>query len=604
MRKAFTLLASLLISVAVMGQNYIPVSAKAIQYAGGQNPPTLLAGGELCFLGTDANDTPIAFQPGGSGQVVSLAACTPIANGAIFGFSIANPALTTPQNIRYRITITGPYGHGLLYSCPNVAVAAPSFNFDTLVCSNQTIPPTPSGPESLGQKLRRLAAAAAVGNSLVNSPLSPPAAWQGSVAYTYGAVVSNGGNLYICQTAGTSAGSGGPTGTGAAGITDGGVTWFFYGVSSITTASPLAPTLTYAASAPAGLTLAFNAQASPSLFAFSGGRQVNYFTAVSLWSNTVPGTGNLSAACTNCNGSYQSYSFKTDAPKFWVSLSTSTDVRFLVDDHYVSLSFSHVAVGGTGGITFDFSNAGGRAVRTITMESGLATGIVGVYVDPASKVWAPAQDSPILMVQGDSFAGGAGGFPFYRQDWPTEVGKLLGISNTVNVAQGGTGYIAAGTTYSIPNRTTRDVCPQSPNVLIDEGGINESGQPAANIQAAVLTTLQGQRACLPYAVIVVIGIPFGTSGPSAANIAAENAIAAGVAQFIAQTNDPLTFFIRVSTDPNGAWFTGTGTIGSPVGSGNNDVCIINQPHPQQACIDRFAARLSNAIRTQVLPSIP
>lgn len=50
--------------------------------------------------------------------------------------------------------------------------------------------------------------------------------WAASRAYVVGQQVLNGGNVYRCTVAGTSAGSGGPTGTGT-GITDGGVTWNF-----------------------------------------------------------------------------------------------------------------------------------------------------------------------------------------------------------------------------------------------------------------------------------------------------------------------------------------------------------------------------------------
>jgi hypothetical protein len=55
--------------------------------------------------------------------------------------------------------------------------------------------------------------------------------WQASRAYAVGDQVSNGGNLYRATAAGTSAGSGGPSGTGAS-ITDGGVTWAFVQVGS------------------------------------------------------------------------------------------------------------------------------------------------------------------------------------------------------------------------------------------------------------------------------------------------------------------------------------------------------------------------------------
>jgi len=53
-------------------------------------------------------------------------------------------------------------------------------------------------------------------------------AWQASTPYVLNQQVNNGGNTYICTTAGTSAGSGGPTGTGS-GITDGTAVWNYVG---------------------------------------------------------------------------------------------------------------------------------------------------------------------------------------------------------------------------------------------------------------------------------------------------------------------------------------------------------------------------------------
>lgn len=59
----------------------------------------------------------------------------------------------------------------------------------------------------------------------LNSTAAPN--WAGSTAYTVGAFRTNGANQYKCVTAGTSASSGGPTGTGA-GITDGTAVWDYY----------------------------------------------------------------------------------------------------------------------------------------------------------------------------------------------------------------------------------------------------------------------------------------------------------------------------------------------------------------------------------------
>ena len=54
--------------------------------------------------------------------------------------------------------------------------------------------------------------------------------WLASTAYSVGDRVSNGANTYVATTAGTSAASGGPTGTGT-GIADGSVVWAFEGIN-------------------------------------------------------------------------------------------------------------------------------------------------------------------------------------------------------------------------------------------------------------------------------------------------------------------------------------------------------------------------------------
>lgn len=51
-------------------------------------------------------------------------------------------------------------------------------------------------------------------------------AWQGSKGYAVGDQVQNGGSVYRATVAGTSAASGGPSGTGGS-ITDSGVTWTY-----------------------------------------------------------------------------------------------------------------------------------------------------------------------------------------------------------------------------------------------------------------------------------------------------------------------------------------------------------------------------------------
>lgn len=75
------------------------------------------------------------------------------------------------------------------------------------------------------------------GGSVVVHQMLCAATWQASTAYVVGDRVVNGANQYRCTTAGTSASSGGPTGTGT-GITDGGAVWAFEGAAEITVTPP------------------------------------------------------------------------------------------------------------------------------------------------------------------------------------------------------------------------------------------------------------------------------------------------------------------------------------------------------------------------------
>lgn len=61
------------------------------------------------------------------------------------------------------------------------------------------------------------------------------AAWQASTAYNPGEYVTNGGNLYVCKSAGASDGSGGPTGTDEdTEVADSTVSWLYIPTSSWT----------------------------------------------------------------------------------------------------------------------------------------------------------------------------------------------------------------------------------------------------------------------------------------------------------------------------------------------------------------------------------
>lgn len=94
-------------------------------------------------------------------------------------------------------------------------------------------------------------------NTVTTDPSLTQAAWAASTAYTLGTQVTNGGRVYACVAAGTSAGSGGPTGTTNA-ITDGTVTWTYMGQVQVNPFAGEFPTVNYTTSSPAGLANIFN----------------------------------------------------------------------------------------------------------------------------------------------------------------------------------------------------------------------------------------------------------------------------------------------------------------------------------------------------------
>jgi uncharacterized phage protein gp47/JayE len=82
-------------------------------------------------------------------------------------------------------------------------------------------------------------------------------AWAATTGYSAfsaiaaGSLVTNGGNIYACTVAGTSAGSGGPTGTGTA-IVDGGCTWRYVAAGGAAVGIPVQGGTTGPLVAPAG----------------------------------------------------------------------------------------------------------------------------------------------------------------------------------------------------------------------------------------------------------------------------------------------------------------------------------------------------------------
>ncbi len=105
-----------------------------------------------------------------------------------------------------------------------------SKGFEVLVGTNGT---TVSAGTQFG-----VANSSAVFASDSDATIATLSAWATTHAYVQGDLVSHVGNVYSCTTGGTSAGSGGPTGTSTT-ITDGSVVWFYVAAGSAAVVVPI-----------------------------------------------------------------------------------------------------------------------------------------------------------------------------------------------------------------------------------------------------------------------------------------------------------------------------------------------------------------------------
>lgn len=462
----------------------------------------------------------------------------------------------------------------------------------------------------LGQKLRRLAAAAAVSNPLTNPPLTLPAAWTANAVYTMGTVVTNGGNQYICYAAGTAAASGGPSGTGSAPIADNTASWHYSGVSRISANSPAAPALSYVSGAnPTGLANIYTGVSKPGCFYFAGGTPTASPTVpasqLAFPSVTEGSTGGNCGYNNGKNNFYWAVTFETDAPKFAIGTNNnnSNPRRVIIDGQYYNDGGDAVSVGNPTWAVYDFSAAGGRKTRRVTMEGYGPVYFAGVCVDAQSAVWAPpAVDQVKVAVLGSSIEGGGNNYPILPSSaWCTQVGKYLGWSDVRNLGIGGTGYIQPGSYTNYAGHLS-DATSFSPDIVIVGGPINDAntGSTQAQIQAAALSLFQQVRAALPNAIIIAGGQYPAASGPSAACLAGEAGVQAAVSQF----GDGKTFFVPIANDANGSWITGTGKVTAATGTGNSDVYTSSDgTHPVQLGIDYAARRWATAIRQNVLTQL-
>jgi hypothetical protein len=273
--------------------------------------------------------------------------------------------------------------------------------------------------------------------------------------------------------------------------------------------------------------------------------------------------------------------------------------RFVVDGQYVTLT-PRIPAGNNAlnYIKLDFTSAGGKRKRTITIEGHGGNAFDGFYTTTIDGVYRSGDEALRGILLGDSMSGNGGitsnfdGLGNYAFD-------ALGVFDGRSSGVGSTGYIA-NSTGTQPTFVQRigDLTGPAPDIGIIAGGFNDTSYPSQDRQSAVLSTLQAARAAEATKYIpLFVTEPFAESSPFSTST--------DIATAVAAMADDRIRLIRCNSDPAGAWFTGTGTVESPNGTGNADLYRNNSDliHRNAAGNAHWGRQLADAITRELLTMV-
>lgn len=380
---------------------------------------------------------------------------------------------------------------------------------------------------------------------------------------------------------------------------------------------PSPPSFAESASHNAALSVQANVGPQGSQFWNSLGRRYIRGGTAGLFigtSNETIGTGNLvtfsglvpTLVSGDSNYTYQ-VGFVTSSQLVELNLrvvTAASPFRLIVNGQFVNRTAGYANVQQF--VTLDF---GSSASRTIIVETqGGGAPLINVAVSAGQTITAATVTDIRSIVFGDSITEGASNGAAVKYVWDTwfaSSAKQLGFTNVQNAAIGGTGYWnqsggATNNRLRIVDAMPQAISATTYSVVTFAGGYNDQNQVSnATTAALALQAWRAARLAQPGALIIVMGIPGEATGPSAALIATENALAA---QFVAWA-DPCSIFVPVSTDIGGAWFTGTDYVGHIVtGLGNSGTWVSSDGiHPSQVGQLGFGAKANTAVRGALPP---
>lgn len=323
-----------------------------------------------------------------------------------------------------------------------------------------------------------------------------------------------------------------------------------------------------------------------------------------IYENTFPDTLCVRNAAVTINIGYGNMivEFCVDGSQFELhEKGTGPSTRISVDEGngYQYVTASPISDNTDGNFHFrlvDF--AGVRKLRRIKVEYSSLL-FRGLSIGPNDTVFPATRPlGAKTIVFGDSFTG-ATGATAECTGFAAQCVNMFGWEPMIS-GVGGTGYINPGTNTTFINRVQHDIISYNPDVVIIQGGQNDTGSSKAAVQAAATLLYQTVQAGLPKAKIFVLG-NIAISGISAAITDTRDAIKAACATCKIPFIDSID---GVTYDSNGValkaavgnWFTGTGNIGSVQTTGNRSYYTwTDSGHPSQAGHTYIGNRLATEI---------
>lgn len=214
-----------------------------------------------------------------------------------------------------------------------------------------------------------------------------------------------------------------------------------------------------------------------------------------------------------------------------------------------------------------------RKIRRIRFQSA-PCGFAGVNVGPNGTVFQlgrPLGTKAIFL--GDSFTEGTGANGFFNGYAPI-ISQMMGWEYWIS-GSGGTGYINSNSSLfrlKYQDRVQRDVIGYNPDIVIIQGGQNDTTYTPSDITNAALLLYQTIQSSLPNTQIIVLG-NIAISAETTAITQTRDAIKLAALQAGVPYIDSIagvTYDAKGNAlySATGDWFSGLGTIGNVQPTGN------------------------------------